>query len=35
MNNVFSQILLFAIFFVAIIVIADWAMRPNDRDDDD
>jgi hypothetical protein len=35
MNTAISQILLFAIFCVVIIVIADWAMRPNDRDDDD
>ncbi len=35
MNNEISQLLLLAILCIAAIVIADWAMRPKDRDDDD
>jgi hypothetical protein len=35
MNNEISQLLLLAIFCIAAIVIADWAIRPKDRDDDD
>jgi len=30
-----SKLLLLAIFCVMAIVVADWAMRPKDRDDDD
>jgi hypothetical protein len=35
MENEISQLLLLAIFCVVAIVIADWATRPKDRDDDD
>ncbi len=35
MDNEISQLLLLAIFCVLAIVIADWAMRPNNRNDDD
>jgi len=35
MNNEISQLLLLAIFCVVAIVLADWAMRPKNRDDDD
>ena len=35
MNNEISQLLLLAIFCVLAIVVADWAMRPKNRDDDD
>jgi len=35
MDNEISQLLLLAIFSVLAIVIADWALRPKDRDDDD
>jgi hypothetical protein len=35
MDNEMSQLLLLAIFCIAAIVIADWAMRPKDRNDDD
>jgi hypothetical protein len=34
-ENEISQLLLLAISCVVAIVIADWAMRPGDRDDDD
>jgi hypothetical protein len=35
MENEISQLFLLAIFCVVAIVIADWAMRPRNRDDDD
>jgi hypothetical protein len=35
MQNDISQLLLLAIFCVVAIVVADWVMRPKDRDDDD
>jgi hypothetical protein len=35
MNNEITQLLLLAIFFIAAIVVADWAIRPKDPDDDD
>ena len=35
MENEVSQLLLLAIFCVVATVIADWAMRPRDCDDDD
>ena len=35
MDNEISQLLLLAIFCVLAIVLADWAMRPENRDDDD
>jgi hypothetical protein len=35
MENEISQLLLLAIFCLVAIVIADRAMRPRDRDDDD
>ena len=35
MESEISQLLLLAIFCVVAIVLADWAMRPKDRDDDD
>jgi hypothetical protein len=35
MEGEISQLLLLAIFCVVAIVVADWAMRPSDRDDDD
>ena len=35
MNNEISQLLLLGIFCVVAIVVADWAMRRKDRDDDD
>jgi len=35
MQNEISQLLLLAIFCITAIVIADWAMRPRDRNDDD
>ena len=35
MENEISQLLLLAILCVLAIVIADWAMRPSNRDDDD
>jgi hypothetical protein len=35
MEKEISQLLLLAIFCVVAIVIADWAMRPRDRDHDD
>jgi hypothetical protein len=35
MDNEISQLLLLAIFCITAIVIADWAMRPKDRKDDD
>lgn len=35
MDNEISRLLLLAIFSVVAIVIADWAMRPRDRGDDD
>ena len=35
MESEISQLLLLAIFGVVAIVVADWAMRPKDRDDDD
>jgi hypothetical protein len=35
MENEISQLLLLAILCVVAIVIADWAMRPRDRDRDD
>lgn len=35
MDNEISQSLLFAILCVVAIVVADWAMRPKDRDHDD
>jgi hypothetical protein len=35
MQNEISGLLLLAIFCVVAIVVADWAMRPKDRDDDD
>ncbi len=35
MENEISQLLLLTIFCVVAIVIADWAMRPRNRDDDD
>ncbi len=35
MDNEISQLLLLGIFCVVAIVIADWAMRPKDRDHDD
>jgi len=35
MDNEISQLLLLAILCVATIVIADWVLRPKDRDDDD
>jgi hypothetical protein len=35
MDNEISELLLLAIFCVLAIVVADWAMRPKDRNDDD
>jgi hypothetical protein len=35
MESEISRLLLLAIFCVVAIVLADWAMRPKDRDDDD
>lgn len=35
MESEIGQLLLVAIFCVVAIVLADWAMRPKDRDDDD
>jgi len=35
MDNEISQLLLLAIFCVLAIVVADWAIRPKDRNDDD
>ena len=35
MDNEISQLLLLAILCVLAIVVADWAMRPKDRNDDD
>jgi hypothetical protein len=35
MESEISQLLLLAIFCVVAIVIADWSMRPRNRDDDD
>jgi hypothetical protein len=35
MQSEISQLLLLAIFCVVAIVVADWAMQPKDRDDDD
>jgi hypothetical protein len=35
MQNEISQLLLLAVFCVVAIVLADWAMRPRDRDRDD
>jgi len=35
MGNEISQLLMLAILGVVAILIADWAMRPKDRKDDD
>jgi hypothetical protein len=35
MDNEISRLLLLAIFSVVVVVIADWAMQPKDRSDDD
>ncbi len=35
MHDEISVLLLLAIFCIAAIVIADWTLRPKDRDDDD
>jgi hypothetical protein len=35
MDNELSELLLLAIFFLMAILLADWAMRPKDRGDDD
>jgi hypothetical protein len=35
MDDEISRLLLLAIFCVAAIVIADWALRPKHRNDDD
>jgi len=35
MQDEISQLLLLAIFCITAIVLADWAMRPKDRNDDD
>jgi hypothetical protein len=35
MENEISELLLLAMFCVVALLIADWAMRPSDRDDDD
>jgi hypothetical protein len=35
MDNEISQLLLFAILRVVAIVLADWAIRPKDCNDDD
>jgi hypothetical protein len=35
MDNEINQLLLLVIFCIAAIVLADWTMRPRDRDDDD
>ena len=35
MDNEINQLLLLGIFCVVAIVIADWALRPRDRDQDD
>jgi hypothetical protein len=35
MDDEITRLLLLAIFYVAVLVLADWAMRPNDRGDDD
>ncbi len=35
MDNGISKLLLLAIFCVVAILVADWAMRPRDRDDGD
>jgi hypothetical protein len=35
MESEISQLLLLAIFCVVAIVVADWAMRPRDRNDED
>jgi hypothetical protein len=35
MESEISQLLLLAIFCVVAIVVADWAIRPRDRNDDD
>jgi len=34
MDNEISQLLLIAIFFLMAILLADWATRPKDSDDD-
>jgi hypothetical protein len=35
MGNEISQLLMLAILSVVAILVADWAMRPKDRKDDD
>ena len=35
MNDDINLLLLLAIFCIAAILVADWTVRPRDRDDDD
>jgi hypothetical protein len=35
MNDEISRLLLLAIFFLGTVIIADWAVRRMDRDDDE
>jgi hypothetical protein len=35
MTDEISRLLLLAIFCITAIVVADWTMRPRDRDDED